>query len=111
VLHDLPPESPLRENVMQIELAVQRAGELTRQMLAYSGRGDTVVERLDLNPLVEEVSQLLNTTIAPAVTLDYQLAPRLPVIKADRAQIRQLLTNLIVNASEAIGDTAGTIIL
>jgi PAS domain S-box-containing protein len=111
VLHDLPPESPLRKNVTQIEIAVQRASDLTRQMLAYTGRGDTIVERLDLNPLVEELSQLLNTTIAPTVTLDYQLAPCLPVIEADGAQIRQLLTALIVNASEAIGDTAGTIIL
>ncbi|HMQ33005.1 MAG TPA: GAF domain-containing protein [Chloroflexaceae bacterium] len=108
-LAGLPPEATTRETIANIEQAAQRAAELTRQMLAYAGRGRFVVEPINLNELVEETHQLLQASISKLAVLRYQLTPGLPAIEADPTQIRQVLMNLVVNASEAIGERSGAI--
>jgi two-component system, cell cycle sensor histidine kinase and response regulator CckA len=105
----LPPASPARATITQIELAAQRAADLTRQMLAYAGKGRLMIETIDLNQLISEIAQLLNASVAKNASLHYQLAPELPPIEGDITQIRQVVMNLIVNASEAIGDQPGEI--
>ncbi len=107
--HELPLGSPARENIIQIEVASRRAAELCRQMLAYAGQGRFVVEVVDLNELISEMVQLLTTSISKRVRLSLQLEPGLPPIRADASEIRQVVMNLVVNASEAIGDRSGTI--
>jgi PAS domain S-box-containing protein len=109
ILRELPEDSPVRADVEQIETAAHRAAELTRQLLAYSGKGRFVTQPLDLSELVEEMAHLLRVTIAPTVTLQHELARDLPRMEGDPAQLRQVVMNLLTNASEAIGDDAGTV--
>jgi len=110
-LMDMSPESPGRHSVEQIELAARRAAELPNQMLAYSGKGRFVVEQLDLARLVEEMAHLLQAAISKKVVLRYNIVRNLPAIEADSAQIRQVVMNLITNASDAIGDKSGVVTL
>jgi PAS domain S-box-containing protein len=109
LLTELPPSSQLHERVLRIETAAARAAELTQQMLAYAGKGRFVVEPIDLNTLIAEMPQLLSASISKNATLQHQLTPKLPIIEGDVTQLRQLIMNLIINASEAIGDQPGTI--
>ena len=106
---EIAPTSPVRRNLQEIEKAVKRAADLARQMLAYSGRGRFVVERIDLGKLVEEMAQLLDVSISKKVVLKEDFAENLPAFFGDVTQIRQTIMNLITNASEAIGDQSGAI--
>lgn len=108
-LLDLPAESPSRECLTDIETASRRAADLCRQMLAYSGKGKFVIEPIDVGRLVREMSHLLEVSISKKVRLHYDFAEDLPPILADATQIRQIVMNLITNASDAIGDSTGTI--
>ena len=85
-----------------------RASDLTRQMLAYSGRGQFVVEPVDLSELVLEMGSLLRTVLSKRAILAFDLDPMLPMIEADATQIRQVVMNLITNASDALGDDERT---
>jgi signal transduction histidine kinase/CheY-like chemotaxis protein len=95
----------------QIELGAQRAAELTRQMLDYSGEGKLKVERLDLASAVREMARLLSALIPKQVELHYQFQEGLPPVEVDATQIRQVLMNLITNAAEALGDRPGRVII
>ncbi|HBG06601.1 MAG: hypothetical protein A2075_10815 [Geobacteraceae bacterium GWC2_58_44] len=90
-------------------LASLRAADLTRQMLAYSGKGGYCVKIVDLNQLVWENAELLKASIAKGVTMSIKLRPDLPPIQADPGQMQQVVMNLITNAAEAIGDGIGAI--
>ncbi|HJV38266.1 MAG TPA: CHASE domain-containing protein [Geothrix sp.] len=104
-----PPLSPARPYLENLEKSVHRATGLTRQMLAYSGRGRFLVEPLDLNQAVEEMSHLLGVSISKKVALRFQLQPALPALMAEASQIQQVVMNLVTNASEAIGDGEGIV--
>lgn len=108
-LLDLAPEALARPSVTQISVAARRAADLTRQLLAYAGKGRFMVEAIQVNTLIEEMTHLLHTTIPCNVVLHYSLTPELPVIDADATQLRQIIMNLVVNAAEAIGTTSGVI--
>lgn len=105
----LNPESPVLDNLQRIEKAAARAADLARQMLAYSGKGRFVIEAIDLNRLVEEMGHMLEVSISKKAVLRYNLARPLPAIDVDATQIRQIIMNLVINASEAIGDKSGII--
>jgi signal transduction histidine kinase len=108
-LGNLSPVAPARVNIEQSVQAARRATDLTRQMLAYSGKGKFLVRAMDLSELVEENAHLLRASIARTVSLDLHLEPALPPIEADAGQLQQVVMNLITNASEAIGDSPGKI--
>jgi len=108
-LMELSPASPARPTIEAIEIAGQRAAELARQMLAYSGRGRFLVEDVELNSLVEEMAHLLRVSIGKGVRLTFRLANDLPAVQADATQLRQVVMNLVVNASDAIGDSDGVV--
>jgi len=108
---DLPAGSEAHEHIVQIEAAARRAADLCRQMLAYAGKGRFVVQNLDLSQLVRETTQLLDLSISKKASVRYDLAPGLPAVSVDATQIRQILMNLVLNASEALGDRPGVITL
>ncbi len=101
---------PLRMQLRAVLQAGERAAFLTRQLLAYAGRGRFVTETIDLGDLVEEISTLLRTSIPKTVELKLYPAPDLPLVEADPAQIQQVVMNLVINGAEAIGENVtGTV--
>ncbi|MDD2367262.1 MAG: response regulator [Desulfuromonadaceae bacterium] len=102
-------ESPAVDNLHRIERAAERAADLAQQMLAYSGKGLFVIKNLDLNRLLEEMLHMLQVSISKKAVLRLNLTPDLPLVEADATQIRQIIMNLVINASEAIGDKSGVI--
>ncbi|HWD94396.1 MAG TPA: response regulator [Verrucomicrobiae bacterium] len=108
-MSDLPVTSPAQNCLTNALLAGKRAAELTRQMLAYSGRGRFVTVSVDLSKLARDMSDLLQVSISKSVRVELNLAPGLPPIQADAEQIQQVLMNLVTNASEAIGEKPGVV--
>ena len=108
-LSDVPAGSPAFEHITQLQVAAQRAAELTNQMLAYSGKGRFVVQPTDLSAVVEEMANLLRTAVAKNAQLHLEIARDLPAFEGDAGQIRQVIMNLITNASDAIGAASGRI--
>jgi signal transduction histidine kinase/ActR/RegA family two-component response regulator len=105
----LSADTHLEATLRNMERIVQRATDLAGQMLAYSGKGHFEAQALDLNQAIEDLASLLSVSISKKTTLECRLAPSLPTIWADPVQIQQVVLNLVTNASEAIGDGAGTI--
>ncbi len=108
-LQDLPEGASARVNISEIDRASRRAAELCRQMLAYSGRGHFELSNVDLSELVREMTQILSVSVSKKASIECAFAEGLPPVEADSAQIRQVVLNLIINASEAIGDRSGRV--
>ncbi|MFT3781588.1 MAG: PAS domain-containing protein [Nibricoccus sp.] len=106
---DLPSQSPIRNNLRQIETASQRAAELCQQMLAYAGKGRFVIHPVELGQLVRSTLPLLQASISKRAKLNFDLQPDLPAVMSDPTQMRQIIMNLVINASEALGDKDGEI--
>jgi PAS domain S-box-containing protein len=107
----VPEEARTARHLQNLEATLLRAANLTRQMLAYSGRGTFVIQALDLNQVAREITQLLQASIPKKAGIRFELQPGLPCIDADIAQVQQVLMNLVTNAAEAIGEQEGTITL
>jgi signal transduction histidine kinase/CheY-like chemotaxis protein len=98
-------------SLAQVEIAAQRAADLCRQLLAYAGKGRFVIKPLDLNLAITQALPLVKLSISKKITLDLELGEGLPPFRGDATQINQILMNVAINASEAIGDRVGTITL
>jgi len=107
----IPEGSKAEAHLAKAEEVAQKAANLTRQMLAYSGKGRFEVKALDLSRLVREMGDLLATSISKKVELRYAMAADLPAILADTSQLQQVVMNLVINASEAMEDREGHILL
>ncbi len=108
-LRKLGVADPARGEVERIEIAAQRAAALTREMLAYSGRGGFEIVPVQVAALTRELGQLLAASIPKKVRMVFDLADDLPPVRADAGQLQQVIMNLISNAAEAIGEASGTI--
>jgi PAS domain S-box-containing protein len=106
---ELPSISPVKQNLEEIINTSHRAAELCRQMLAYSGKGRFLIEGFNLSEVVREMAHMLDISISKKAELKYNLADNLPPIEADATQVRQIIMNLITNASEALGNNPGII--
>ncbi|GAB6057743.1 hybrid sensor histidine kinase/response regulator [Desulfonatronum parangueonense] len=104
-------KDPARNRILRAHTAARRAADLTRQMLAYSGKGGFEVRPLMLNELVQDNVHIFRTALSKNIRLVLNLAPSLPLIRADSGQVQQVIMNLITNAAEAIGDHPGTMTL
>ncbi|MHB1222702.1 MAG: hybrid sensor histidine kinase/response regulator [Gemmatimonadaceae bacterium] len=107
---ELPPDSDEAQTVGHIRSAALRAADLTRQLLAYAGRGRFVVEPVDLAELVSEMMALVRSAVPRTIAFEFhQECDESPVIDVDATQIRQVVMNLVTNASEAIGIGTGRV--
>ncbi len=95
----------------RVRSAALHASELTSQMLAYSGRARLDPKPVDLNELVQDMMRLLEVTLPKNARFGLHLMHDLPKVRADAAQVRQVLMNLVTNASEALEGQAGDIII
>ncbi|MEM7585438.1 MAG: response regulator [Acidobacteriota bacterium] len=109
VRRNLPADAPDQEPLERIEVAAERAAELAQQMLAYSGKGQFVFEPCDLRQVVQEMMSLLRTSISKKARLVLHCDGEPPTIRADVTQMRQVVMNLITNASDALQGDVGNI--
>jgi PAS domain S-box-containing protein len=99
-----------RKQLDAVLMAAEKAADLTRQLLAYAGKGRFVLETLNLSRIVREMTDLLRASMSKKVTLKLALKPDLPGVEADRGQLQQIVMNLVINGAEAIGeDQTGTV--
>src|SRR6185295_13624808 len=98
------PSNPNHELLQQVVSAGEKASHLTRQLLAYAGKGNFITKNLDMSTLVREISGLIQTSISRTVQVRLELAPDLPPVLADPSQMQQLVMNLVINGAEAIED-------
>jgi PAS domain S-box-containing protein len=104
LLDEVPESSPLRPFLLDIQHATERAAELTRQLLAFGRKSLLLPQVLDLNELVREAVRLLARLLGADVLVRAELSPDLGRVRADPAQLNQVLLNLAVNARDAMPD-------
>lgn len=105
----LPHKSEAGVFIDEAVQGARRAAELTQQMLAYSGKSVLIVEPVQLSKLVSEITRLLQVSISKKCVLRFDLMENMPACMVDATQLRQVIMNLIINASDAIGDRSGVI--
>lgn len=108
-LHRLPADSAARANIEKSNLSAERAADLTRQLLAYAGKGRLAVEPLNLNATILDNISLMESAVPKKINFRLDLAKELPTIQADRGHIQSIVMNLVLNAVEAIGEEVGQI--
>jgi PAS domain S-box-containing protein len=108
-LAEVPAGSSAAADLEAIRHGALRAADLCRQLLAYSGRGRFLVQRLSMNSLVGQTIDLLRLAISKKAELRLRLENDLPAASGDATQLRQVLMNLVINASEALGEGGGSI--
>jgi two-component system cell cycle sensor histidine kinase/response regulator CckA len=110
-LRRLPANSPskVKECLLEIKAFAKEAAALSRQMLSYAGRRSLATTELDVNQEIQEALRLVRTTVAARAQLQLQLADNLPRVNADPTQFKQVMTNLLLNAAEALGQTRGNV--
>lgn len=107
----LSPESPLHKRVEHIRKSARYAADIAMQMLTYSGSASVSPEPLDLSQVVGEMSELIEAGTKHRIEVELDIDPRLPKIMGDPSQIRQVVLNLITNASEAMSEAGGRVLL
>lgn len=100
---------PASENIRKVILSAERAADLTRQLLAYTGKGKFEIGPLDINQLIRDTTGLMETALPTHATLQLELQADLPLIQSDRPQIQQVVMNLFINAIEALSMQEGAI--
>jgi len=108
-LIELPASSPVRGNLQSIRKASHRAADLCKQLLTYAGKGNFRSTKVDINELIRDTEHLLRISVSEKARLIYHFEEKVPIIQADENQLRQIMINLVTNASEAIGDMNGDI--
>lgn len=97
------------QHILKAVKSAERAADLTRQLLAYAGKGQFQIQELDVNELIRENDALIETAVSKSIDLTLRLDEELPRIKADRGQLQQVIMNLVINAAEAIETGIGEI--
>jgi len=110
LIYELPEQVHVQQKLFDIRKAAKRASELTKQMLAYTGKSTFSSEIIDINNLIEEMRSLFDISISKKVKIVYNFMEDLPCITGDPTQISQILMNLIMNSSEAIENNGEIII-
>lgn len=109
VLEDLPSDLPLVRDVKAIADIASRGSEIVKELMVYSGQDESDLAPLDVSLIVEQMIELLRISISKHATLSTRLDQHLPPVLASASHIRQVVMNLVINASEAIGTGPGVI--
>jgi len=96
------------DNIQKVLLSAERAADLTRQLLAYTGKGKFQVGPLDANQVIRDTTALMETALPSHAKLQLILQEKLPAIHADHTQIQQVVMNLFINAIEALPGSQGS---
>lgn len=99
------------KHIPEIEKAVERGAGLCRQMLAYAGKAQIVQSTFDLVDMVFGMVGMLKSSLPQNAVIKFESPPKMPCLLGDISQIRQVVMNLIINASEAIGESQGEIMV
>jgi nitrogen-specific signal transduction histidine kinase len=97
--------------LMEVQRALTRAADLTKQMLAYAGKAQRSARRIVLNDAVAQMVRLLNPRRSDRINVALRLGDAMPDVIMDAVQLDQILINLLTNASDAIGDAQGEIVV
>jgi len=108
-LIELALPAPARFNILAIMKASRRAADLCKQMLTYAGKGQFRLTTVDINALIRDMDHLLQISVSKKARLIYHLEEKTPTIEADENQLQQIMINLVINASESMGDMNGDI--
>jgi len=108
-MRESPPGTDACAYLRSAEHAALRGAELTRQLLSYAGSTPTAAEPVNLTALVEEMVQLLRASVPKNAILSVELAPRAAWVHGDRAQLQQVLMNLVTNGADAVGAAGGNV--
>jgi PAS domain S-box-containing protein len=108
-MRDVSLSSPVQLKIDNIKTAAFRASDLCRQLLAYSGKGRFIVIPINLSSVVADMKNMLEISVSKMAKLRFTLKTEISVIEADVSQIQQIILNMVINASEAIGDKPGNI--
>jgi len=103
----LPDVTAAGEDMRAAEKATRRAAELARQMLAYTGKARAEVRPVYIGKIIDDMIPMLKVAISKKAELQFDLAPGLPPIRADVTQLHQVIMNLVINASESLGEGGG----
>jgi two-component system cell cycle sensor histidine kinase/response regulator CckA len=106
-LSEIPVDSPARENIDRINAVATRASEIVNLLIAYAGGHGAQIENVDLSAIVKEMATLVNASISRKASLSLDLAKDLPSVRVNATQLRQIVVNLIMNASESLGQNEG----
>jgi two-component system, cell cycle sensor histidine kinase and response regulator CckA len=102
LLSDLPPHTQAHDDADHIQLAARRAAELTQRLLAFSRQQVLTPTVLDLNSVLRELVPVLSALIGEGIELELSIHPGPLRLKVDRAQLEQIILNLVVNARDAM---------
>ncbi len=108
---DMKPSSPQSVLLREIQKIAMNAAKLTKQMIAYTNPTSNKLMNCNLTQVVEEITQLLSISIPNTIIIEYELENKISLINADVSQLQQMVLNLVINASESIGESNGKIIV
>lgn len=104
MLEQMPPDSELRGELLEIERAASRASDLTRQLLAFGRKQVLQPQDLDLNAVVAQLTRMLDRLIPKTIEVRLTPAPTVGLLRADRGQLEQVILNLVINARDAMSE-------
>ncbi len=108
-LLELPPDHSVRPDLDTSLKTAERAARLCDQLLAYSGRGRFSLRPVDLSGLVREMNDVIRSSVPVNISVHFTLPSSIALANCDTEQMRRVITNLVSNAAEAIGDSGGEI--
>jgi PAS domain S-box-containing protein len=103
----LPEDSPARHKIDNALKAAERAADLTRQLLAYAGKGRFIIRHTDVSQAIREITTLLRSSAPRNARIELDLATGLPLVNADVTQLQQLVMNLVLNGLESLEEDGG----
>lgn len=98
-----------RNEISKVVRIAEDAADLSRQLLAYSGKGKFAVRSVDISALLRDMTRVLGLTAGRRIELKLELAQGLPAIEVDVTQFRQVIMNLVINAAEAMEGRPGAV--